>query len=100
MPLVALAVFAYACGLAAGLHGMLVAGACVVCALLLLSIVKHTPHLVALAVLGGSGILFGRAAERSDHACASAALAQQHFTARLLADAAPCGARAEQAARR
>ena len=89
MPLVALAVFAYASGLAAGLQGKLLAGACVVCALLLLSIVKQTPSLAALAVLGGSGILFGRAAERSDHACASAAVSKHHFTARLLADAAP-----------
>jgi competence protein ComEC len=89
MPLIALAICAYASGLAAGLHGALVVGACLICVLLLLSIVKQTPYLAALAVLMGSGILFGRAAERSDHACACAALARQHFTARLLADAAP-----------
>ena len=89
MPLIALAVCAYASGLAAGLRGALLAGACLVVALLLFSVVRQTPHLAALAVLGGSGILVGRAADRSDHACASTALARQHFTARLHGDAAP-----------
>ena len=89
MPLIALASCAYAIGLVAGLRGAFVAGTCLVCVLLLLSIVRQTPYFAALAVLMGSGVLFGRAAERSDHACGSAALARRHFTARLLADASP-----------
>lgn len=89
MPLVALTVLVYACGLAAGLRGALTAGAWVVCGTLILAALRRTLSVGALAVIAGAGILLGRAAERSDHACASMALARRQFTATLFADAAP-----------
>ena len=89
MPLVALAVLCYATGLAAGLLGMLVAGALIGSVALSLAIVRQDGPLGALTLLWVAGLLAGRATERIDHACASHALARTSFVAELVADAEP-----------
>ena len=89
MPLVALAVLSYAAGLAAGLHGALVAGASITGVALVYAAVRHESPVAALALLGCAGLLVGHATERIDHACASRALGRTRYTVELLADAAP-----------
>lgn len=89
MPLIAFAVLSYALGLAAGLAGALVLAALAACLLLLAALHRREGSLAALALLGVAGLLVGRASERSDHACASRALAASRVIAELQQDAAP-----------
>ena len=89
MPLIALAVVSYALGLAAGLAGALAAGALVPCVILLAALYKRDLSFAALALLGGAGLLVGRAADRTDHSCVSRALGVTHIVAELQQDAAP-----------
>lgn len=89
MPLVALAVLSFASGCLAGLEGELRLAACAAGIGVVIAWIRLSVTTAALALLCVAGVLVGRAAERTSHACASALLASRSFSATLLADAAP-----------
>lgn len=74
MPLVAIALLAYAAGLLAGLHAALGTGVAIATALCVMAALRRAPELGACAVLTIAGLAIGRSAERADHACRSEAL--------------------------